>query len=294
MSARLALATSASMRAASTDSAARRMSSGSARSLLLTLLGEFVRPGGRAVWTATLVQAMGGIGITEKSARQAIARAGASGWIEAHRIGRETCWVLTARGRRIIDEGAQRVQSMSRTAPWDGRWLVVAISLPESHRPERIKLYRALSWAGFGNPMPGLWVNPHTEREDETHRVVEQLGLSTFTCAFAGSGLRFGLTDRQLVEKSWDLESVAAHYDLLREQFGKLRPRSDDSILFTHVKLVNAWQRVPFIDPGLPAALLPSRWRGREVAAKLESLREQWSGAAHARWDELAGAAPVL
>jgi phenylacetic acid degradation operon negative regulatory protein len=258
------------------------------------LLGEFVWPGGRAVWTATLVHAMGGIGIAEKSARQAIARAGASGWIDAHRIGRETCWTLTERGRRIIDEGAQRVQSMSRSAPWDGRWLVVAISLPDSHRPERIKLYRALSWAGFGNPMPGIWVNPHTEREEETQRVIGQLGLSAFTCAFAGSGLRFGLTDRQLVEKSWNLESVAAHYDALLEQFGKLRPRSGDSVLFTHVKLVNAWQRVPFIDPGLPAALLPSRWRGRDVAAKLESLREQWSVAAHARWSELAGVVPVF
>ncbi len=294
MSSRLSLAKPAAPDAARVDGAARRMSSGSARSLLLTLLGEFVRPGERAVWTATLVHAMSGIGIAQKSARQAIARVGASGWLDAHRIGRETCWSLTERGRHVIDDGAQRVQSMGRNAPWDGRWLVVAISLPDSHRPERIKLYRALSWAGFGNPMPGIWVNPHTGREDETRRVIEQLDLTAFTCAFAGSSLNFGLTDRQLVDKSWDLESVAAHYDLLLDQFGKLRPRSAESVLLTHVKLVNAWQRMPFIDPGLPAALLPPRWRGREVAARLESLREQWSVAAHARWSELAGVVPVF
>jgi phenylacetic acid degradation operon negative regulatory protein len=193
--------------------------------------------------------------------------------------------------RRVIEEGAQRVRSMSRNSPWDGRWLVVAISLPDSHRSQRTKLYRALSWAGFGNPMPGIWVNPHAERESETRRVIEQLALAPFTCAFAGPALQIGLTDRQLVDRSWDLKAVAESYDVLLGRFGRLRPRTDDDVLFNHVQLVNEWQRLPFIDPGLPTALLPPRWRGREVAGKLESLREQWSVAAHDRWRTLSGIA---
>jgi phenylacetic acid degradation operon negative regulatory protein len=264
---------------------------GSARSILLTLLGEFVWPDGRPVWTATLIHVMTGIGIVEKSARQAIARANAAGWIVSSRFGRETCWTLTAAGRIIIDEGAQRVQSMSRNAQWDGRWLVVALSLPDSHRAQRTKLYRALSWAGFGNPIPGIWVTPHTDRESETRRVVEQLGLTEFTCAFAGAALHIGLSDQQLVSRSWDLSAISEDYDSLLTRFGRLRPHTEDEVLFNHVQLVNEWQRMPFVDPGLPIALLPPRWRGKEISAKLEALREHWSVAAHERWRFLSGLA---
>lgn len=279
---------------APSPNAALRINSGSARSILLTLLGEFVRPEERPVWTATLVRAMAIAEITEKSARQTIARVGASGWITGQRLGRETYWSLTGRGCRIIDDGALRVQSMSRNAQWDGRWLVVAISLPDSYRAERTRLYKALSWAGFGNPLPGTWVTPHTQREDETRRVIEHLALAPFTCAFVGSGSRFGMSDRQLVERAWNLEAVASHYDGLLDQFGRNRPRSGDAVLATHVRLVNAWQRLPFIDPALPIPLLPPHWRGREIAARLEALREHWHDAAHTHWRAMAGVAPVV
>src|SRR5215213_1969322 len=59
----------------------REVGTASARSLLLTVLGEFVHPRGTPVWTATLVAALAELGIEEKSARQAIARPGtAAGW----------------------------------------------------------------------------------------------------------------------------------------------------------------------------------------------------------------------
>jgi phenylacetic acid degradation operon negative regulatory protein len=121
--------------------------------------------------------------------------------------------------------------------------------------------------------------------------VVEQLGLAQFTCAFAGAALQVGLTNQQLVDRSWDLKAIAENYDVLLARFGKLRPRTGDEVLFNHVQLVNEWQRMPFVDPGLPIALLPPRWRGREISAKLEALREQWSAAAHERWRALSGLA---
>ena len=56
-----------------------RVSVGSARSLLLTVLGEFVLPSGQAVWTSALLHALVGVGTAENSARQAIARSAAAG-----------------------------------------------------------------------------------------------------------------------------------------------------------------------------------------------------------------------
>ena len=42
----------------------------SARSLLLTILGEFVLPSDEPPWTATLLHVAGGLGLEEKAARR--------------------------------------------------------------------------------------------------------------------------------------------------------------------------------------------------------------------------------
>jgi phenylacetic acid degradation operon negative regulatory protein len=227
------------------------------------------------------------VGIEERSARQAIARAAQAGWIEAERSGRRARWRLTPSGQRYIEEGAERVRSTSASVPWDGKWLVIVTSVPETHRLVRHKLYRALTWAGFGNPMPGLWVTPHDERQAEAKRLIEHFDLARFTFAFVGPAIDIGLGDREMVEQSWDLAKVSAHYDALLERFTRVRPRSGDQMLFTYVQLVNEWQRLPFVDPHLPDVLLPRGWKGRRVAARLEELRSDWQDAAFRRWSEL-------
>ena len=59
-------------------------------------------------------------------------------------------------------------------------------------------------------------------------------------------------------------------------------------MLFAHIRLVNAWQRLPFIDPVLPDALLPAAGAGHGAAAALENLRNEWLKGAHQRWQGLA------
>src|SRR5262245_52510226 len=81
----------------------------SERSLLMTLLGEYVLPRDRPVWTSVLVSALALFGVEEKSARQSLARTGAEGWLEAERVGRRVRWALTPPGRRLLTEGAKRI-----------------------------------------------------------------------------------------------------------------------------------------------------------------------------------------
>lgn len=272
----------------------RLVSPGSARSLLLTLLGEFVYPKNQLVWTSTLLGVLAGVGITEKAARQAIMRAASVDWIVARKDGRRVSWTLTPHGRRLIATGSARVSSMSHSGePWNGQWLVLMISLPASHRERRVKLYRALSWAGFGNPSAGLWINPHTDRIGEARKLIRDFEMAALTTSFIGTALDFGISQQQLVAQSWNLEAVSVHYAALTARFGRLRPSTGDAILFNHVALVNARQRLPYVDPGLPSELLPVRWTGRSAAARLEALRDDWRAGAHARWDELASQKPA-
>lgn len=263
------------------------VSAGSARSLLLTVLGDFAYPNRRPVWTSSLLYVLQGVGIEGQTARQAIARGAAAGWMAPERHGREVRWQLAPAGIALIEEGLERVASLSaEPPPWDGNWLVLMVTVPHSARAVRKKLYGPLRYAGFGNPTPGVWLSPHVERAAEAKRIVERLGLASSTLSFIGSSAAVGLSDREIVEQAWDLDEVIGRYEAALARFRDVEPGPGDPVLFTHVQLANELQRFPFIDPQLPEALLPE-WIGREAARLFIRLRGEWWDAAHRRWREV-------
>ena len=139
----------------------QELGAASARSLLLTVLGEFVLPCGRPVWTSALIELLGDLDVAEKAARQAIMRTADSGWIEASRIGRETRWSLTDAGTDLLREGTDRIYSFAADgAAWDGEWLVLTVGVPENNRPLRQQLRTQLGWAGLGSPTAGRLGDP--------------------------------------------------------------------------------------------------------------------------------------
>lgn len=260
----------------------------SARSLLLTLLGEFVYPSTEPVWTSTLLQAFAAVGIAEKAARQALSRASASGWIESGKEGRHAWWALTTTGTRLIAEGSQRVRGLRHAGgEWAGSWLLLHVTLPESRRAERLRLYRVLQWLGFGSPSPGVWICPHVDRAEALESRLRKLELQADALVFSARSLPFGMPQAQLVQQAWDLEGLAAHYREMGEQFGGMRPRSDEAFFIAHTQLVNAIQRLPAADPGLPDALMPKNWEGGRVMRKLDELRARWREPAHVHWRRL-------
>jgi len=269
----------------------RDSGSGSARSVLLTVLGEFVLPAVDPPWTATLLHVASGLGVEEKSARQALARLAADGWIVAHRAGRRVRWALTQPGHELLAEGAARIYSFGRDAqPWDGRWLVLMVTVPESRRQLRHKLRTGLTWAGFGSPLPGVWVSPHPAREAEAKQVTEQLGLTVDTFSFTGPFAGIG-SQRSLVEQAWHLDDLAGRYQAFLDRFEGERPGPGDEILLAQIRLVHEWRRFPLADPGLPPELLPPGWVGTRAAAVFTRLHQAWERPARTRWAELGAAA---
>jgi len=262
-------------------------STGSARSLLLTVLAELVAPEGDKPWTASLLYVLTRQGIEERTARRAIARAAAAGWITAHQVGREVQWELTSDGRKLIRSGVRRIGSMRQSSSWDGQWLIVLVTVPHMQRSVRRKLYAALSWEGFGNPTPGVWLSPHLDRQEGAGQIIHDLGLRDSTLTFAGTSLAIGLREDEVVAQAWDLDAVRAEYEQLILRYSGLRPEPGDPMLFTHIQMVNEWQRIPFLDPQLPDALLPD-WIGRRAAVVFGELRARWHDGALARWHEVA------
>src|SRR3954469_14418437 len=262
----------------------------SARSLLLTILGEFVLPDGRPVWTATLLELLADLGVAEKAARQALMRASDSGWIEGRRIGRETQWSLTPAGTRLLREGTERIYGFAaEQQPWDQRWLVLAVDVPEGNRQLRAQLRTKLGWAGFGSTSAGLWVTPQAGREEAARQVLAELGLLAGSWSFVASAGRIG-DERSLVASAWDLDAVEQRYEDFLELVGPLRPRTGRQALIAQVRLVQEWRRFPLLDPGLPKRLLPARWSGDRAAQVFRARHAAWAPRARGAWAELSRA----
>ncbi len=265
------------------------VSPGSARSLLFTVLGELVWPTGEPVRTATLVHILGGLGFEEQTARQAIARASASDWIEAHRKGREVDWQLTPKIIDIFVTGSARVYTFSQPfEDWDGRWLAVMPTIPQSRRSARRPLYAGLTWAGFGTPAPGIWLSPHVERAEEVAWLIKDLELVEHTVSLAGTLESIGLSPSEVISRGWDLEALRTHYEQVLERVSGLHPSGAEQTLLAHVRTMNEWQDFPRTDPQLPEALLPD-WIGRRVARRIEGLRAKWTPITRHRYAEING-----
>ncbi|MCU1480617.1 MAG: hypothetical protein JWQ19_1403 [Subtercola sp.] len=260
---------------------------GSARSLLLTILGELVWHSGEPARTSALLYAMNGVGIEERTARQAIVRGSDSGWIEAHRHGREVSWTLSPSLVQTFAEGSRRVASLSDPFDsWDGRWLVLLVTVPQALRAKRKRLYSDLEWAGFGNPSAGVWLSPHTERRDQVAAVIERLDLTEETMSFLGTADSVGLSEPDIVRRGWDLDAVAEDYEAVLEEFRDPNPQPGDDQLFTHIRILSELQRFPFSDPQLPEALLPD-WVGRRTARHLQALRASWAADVAQQWQRI-------
>jgi phenylacetic acid degradation operon negative regulatory protein len=259
----------------------------SARSLLMTVLGEFVLPAGRPVWTWVLVDTLAAFGVAEKSARQALARAAAEGLLVSERVGRRTRWDLTPAGRRLLTEGAHRIYDFGHgERPWDGRWLLLLVSVPEAKRDLRHRLRTRLSWAGFGSPEAGVWISPHLGREGEALDVVKELGLAGCAMSFTATFGTIGGEDT-MVSRAWDLTGLEQRYEAFLADFSALEPAGPAGVLHAQTRLVHEWRRFPFLDPQLPQALLPGNWSGSKAAELFHRRHAEWHQAASLRWDEL-------
>ena len=270
----------------------------STRGYLLTVLGEFVLPVGGRVWTAALLDALGALGVEERTARQAVWRSAERGLLESERIGRRTRWALSEAATRLLTEGTRRIYSLHREPrPWDGRWLLLYVSVPESQRDLRHRMRTRLGWAGFASLGSGTWVSPWIDREVEVREVLEDLGLSSGGGARSFIAKPGGIGDvNEMVTATWPLGEIAAGYDAFLARFGTAPPAESGYDAFVNqVRLVHEWRRFPFLDPDLPGDLLPRDWSGYRAAELFHRLHEQWRSPAWTWWrDRMEASGPMV
>lgn len=270
----------------------RQLGTASARSLLLTVLGEFVLPQSAPVWTSTLVTVLGELGVEEKAARQALMRVGGDGWIVANRYGRRTRWALTPAGERLLSDGTRRIFSFAGAVRhWNGQWLLLAVDVPEGQRALRQQLRTKLSWAGFGLLPGGLWISPRGERETEARAVLDEVGLADAAHSFHARAGEIGATET-MISQAWNLDDLECRYQEFLDLVLPLDPQNAREALAYQLRLVQEWRRFPLLDPGLPRQFLPESWSGARAADVFHRRHSDWNDQAWVAWRSLAAGPP--
>jgi phenylacetic acid degradation operon negative regulatory protein len=258
----------------------RRRSVGApaARSLLLTVLGEYVLPRPAGVWQETLVEAMASLGYSRQAARQALSRSTREGWLAAERRGRRARMTLTPRTAELLRTGAERIYSFGAPWQWEGRWLIVVLRVPERSRSVRHQLRSRLAWTGLGSLGGGVWLTPHVEREEELAAAIAEepeADARSFVASFGAIG-----SPRQLAADAWDLDRVRLQYAAFIDDFDGVRALTPEACFRQQTLLVHAWRKFPFLDPDLPRELLPADWPRRRAHDLFVTRHDRWQAKA--------------
>jgi phenylacetic acid degradation operon negative regulatory protein len=265
----------------------RAVGAPAARSVLLTVLGEYVLPASGSVWQETLVGALGAVGHKTHAARQALARSVAAGWLRTERHGRRSRVHLTPDTAEMLRSGAERIYTFGEPWPWDGSWLLVVLRVPEERREVRHQARTRLAWAGFGSLGGGLWITPHVERERELRDLAG--GGAAEVVSFRAEVGDLGHPARVIAD-AWDLDAVAEAYRAFVARFGRLRPGDPEAVFRAQTLLVHEWRRFPFLDPDLPDDLLPARWPRRRAHDLFAERHAQWHETAQEHFASLEAA----
>ena len=269
------------------DEQLRRRSVGApaARSLLLTVLGEYLLPRCSSVWQETLVAALMSVGYTQQASRQALSRSTRDGWLVTERRGRRARMSLTEPTGQLLRAGAERIYSFGRPWQWDNRWLVVVLRVPEDRRAVRHQLRSRLAWTGLGSLGGGVWVTPHVERERELAGALNgesAAEATSFVAQFGSIG-----DPHQLVAAAWDLDRMREQYSAFIDDFSPARPQKPEETFRLQTLLVHAWRKFPFLDPDLPSTLLPARWPGDRAHELFVDRHRRWEPTARAYFEQL-------
>ena len=244
------------------------------RHLIVTVYGLYARSDGGWLSVAALIRLLAELGVDEPAVRSAISRLKRRGILEAQRQAGSAGYRLSAEAVAILREGDARIFRQRRAALADG-WLLAVFSVPEAERHRRHVLRSELTRLGFGMVAPGVWIVP-IHPQDATADTLRRLGLDAYADLFRADHLAFG-DPAGKIRRWWDLDELERRYEAFIRAYGPVLARpgsySGGEAFAQYVRVLTDWRQLPYLDPGLPAELLPEGWIGLRAAEAFFALR---------------------
>ena len=247
-----------------------------------------MRPTGGRAWLTTLTACMRALDFTPEATRTALHRMAAEGWVAPTKIGRFAAYQLTDPGIDRLEEAAERIYRL-RAAEWDGQWHVL-VCPAAARNPD---LAKELRWTGHGRLAADVWVSPHPQGA-RLERLLAIHGARDQAVRLCDANVAGADHDR-IVGAAWDLTELRnAHAAFIAQWQGTPAPATPEDAFTTRIRLVHHWRSFLFLDPGLPAQLLPGDWLGDAAAAVFRDLYDAVDAQAWRYYDALTAQAPPL
>ncbi|WP_215458134.1 PaaX family transcriptional regulator C-terminal domain-containing protein [Streptomyces sp. ATCC 21386] len=248
--------------------------------LILAVYGHYSRLIRGWSSVADLITLLERLGVPAQATRSAVTRMTRRDLLVPQRRGTVRGYAATAKAQLIFEEGDEVVYAPLKPALLEDGWVIVSFSVPETERDKRYTLRKRLVWLGMGQLDSGLWIAP-ARVLPAALRWVRRLGLEQYVDAFTAHHEGLGDTTA-LVRRAWNLEELAASYakylhswspvlTSIQESEGVTEP--GDAFAF-YTRALEQWMRFPYLDPGLPAPLLPADWHGEAAQELAHELRE--------------------
>jgi phenylacetic acid degradation operon negative regulatory protein len=233
-----------------------------ARSALFDLYGDHLRDRGGRAPIAAVVKMLSSLGIAGPAVRTAVSRMVRQGWLEPVRLPAGPGYALTPKAVRRLDEAARRIYR-DLPQPWDRHWHLVVVQRLKD-RARRTRLRAGLAYLGYAPLDEALWISPRSAPELDALLEGEGVTAERFHSAYEGDPCG-------LVARAWDLSTLGAAYERwltwARETVQGSEHLSEERAFALRSTLVHEWRKFLFLDPGLPAAVLPRGWPGTVAAA---------------------------
>src|SRR5215510_5865194 len=108
-----------------------------------------------SVWLGTLLEFFESLDIDSGVVRTAMSRLAADGWLTREKVGRNSFYRLAEKGHQTFEAATRHIYDPP-PSDWTGRFELLLIGNGEDRDVSR----EALRTAGFGSPLPGVWVAP--------------------------------------------------------------------------------------------------------------------------------------
>lgn len=252
--------------------------SGSATSIIRTIAGLYLRHHEAPIARATVLELAVAASVSQPAAQTALSRLvdrgllGTSGDGAIH---------VTSPAQAMFARGNRRIFTPRQMSAHDG-WTLLTYSVPESLRPLRHQLRKHFGQLGGGQVSAGVWIFPEY-LHDEVSAVVQALQARNHVTVFRAHTPDFPGSARTAAEQWWDLERLSRrHEDFLQTVSTMDQDRElTDALAYRHyVRLIDAWRAIPYLDPGLPAYMLPGTWPGSTSRERFLKLSRRFAHSA--------------